>query len=43
MPWTPDCAKSTYALFLIVPVSYPSAMASADHAALCFLFAGAGR
>ena len=42
MPWTPDCAKSTYALFLIVPVSYPSAMASADHAALCFLFAGAG-
>ena len=39
MPATPLCASSTYALFLMVPASYPSAMASALHATRRFLFA----
>ena len=39
MPATPLCASSTYALFLMVPASYPSAVASALHATRRFLFA----
>ena len=39
MPATPLCASSTYALFLMVPASYPSAIASALHAIRRFLFA----
>lgn len=39
MPATPLCASSTYALFLMVPASYPSAVASALHAIRRFLFA----
>ena len=39
MPATPLCASSTYALFLMVPTSYPSAIATALHAIRRFLLA----